>query len=263
LAALYAGIDTPILITDPASAETIKYAANGFLAMKISFVNAVAAMCEAVGADVEDVVRGIGTDGRIGSSFLRPGPGWGGSCFPKDSRALVKIASDYGYDFTLMKGVIDVNEEQRRRMVAKVRRAVGVGPGQRLGDVVVGVLGLSFKAGTDDLRDSPSISVVRALLAAGARVRAYDPTVNGATVAASADKAALLEGVEISDDPYDAVAGASVVVVMTEWPEFAELDLAKVAELVGDGRSVVDTRNLLDPAAVRAAGLRYDGVGRS
>jgi UDPglucose 6-dehydrogenase len=263
LAALYAGIDTPILITDPASAETIKYAANGFLAMKISFVNAVAAMCEAVGADVEDVVRGIGTDGRIGSSFLRPGPGWGGSCFPKDSRALVKIASDYGYDFTLMKGVIDVNEEQRRRMVAKVRRAVGVGPGQRLGDVVVGVLGLSFKAGTDDLRDSPSISVVRALLAAGARVRAYDPTVNGATVAASTDKAALLEGVEISDDPYDAVAGASVVVVMTEWPEFAELDLAKVAELVGDGRSVVDTRNLLDPAAVRAAGLRYDGVGRS
>jgi UDPglucose 6-dehydrogenase len=263
LAALYAGIDTPILITDPASAETIKYAANGFLAMKISFVNAVAAMCEAVGADVEHVVRGIGTDRRIGEAFLRPGPGWGGSCFPKDSRALVKIASDYGYDFTLMKGVIDVNEEQRRRMVAKVRRAVGADPGQRLGDVVVGVLGLSFKAGTDDLRDSPSISVVRALLAAGARVRAYDPTVDLTTGTVSPDKAVMLEGVHIADDPYDAVDGATVAVVMTEWPEFADLDLAKLAEVLGEGRCVVDTRNLLDPVAVRSVGLRYDGVGRT
>jgi UDPglucose 6-dehydrogenase len=263
LAALYAGIDTPILITDPASAETIKYAANGFLAMKISFVNAVAAMCEAVGADVEHVVRGIGTDRRIGDGFLRPGPGWGGSCFPKDSRALVKIASDYGYDFTLMKGVIDVNEEQRRRMVAKIRRAVGADPSQRLGDVVVGVLGLSFKAGTDDLRDSPSISVVRALLAAGARVRAYDPTVDLTTAAGSPDKAAMLDGVHIADDPYDAVDGASVAVVLTEWPEFGDLDLAKLAEVLGEGRCVVDTRNLLDPAAVRSVGLRYDGVGRS
>ena len=129
LAEVYAPLNASVLITDPASAETIKYAANGFLAMKISFVNAIAAMCEAVGANVDDVVEGIGSDERIGRSFLKPGPGWGGSCFPKDSRALVKIAADYGYDFTMMKGVIDVNEEQRRRMVGKVRKALGVGPG--------------------------------------------------------------------------------------------------------------------------------------
>ena len=162
LAALYAGLDAPVIITDPASAETIKYAANGFLAMKLSFVNAVAAMCEAVGADVDDVIEGIGSDRRIGPAFLRPGPGWGGSCFPKDSRALVKIAADHGYDFSLMRGVIDVNDEQRRRMVAKVRRGrrAPAGRGVAAG-VTVGVLGLTFKAGTDDLRDSPSVAIVQ------------------------------------------------------------------------------------------------------
>ena len=167
-----------MLITDPASAETIKYAANGFLAMKISFVNAIAAMCEAVGANVDDVVEGIGSDERIGRSFLKPGPGWGGSCFPKDSKALVKIAADYGYDFTMMKGVIDVNEEQRRRMVGKVRTGPRLRP--RAADsrgALVAVLGLTFKAGTDDLRDSPSLTMVRSLLASGATVRAFDPTV--------------------------------------------------------------------------------------
>ena len=177
LAEVYAPLDAPVLITDPASAETIKYAANGFLAMKISFVNAIAAMCEAVGANVDDVVEGIGSDHRIGRAFLKPGPGWGGSCFPKDTRALVKIAADYGYDFTMMKGVIDVNEEQRRRMVGKVRKALGVGPGGGLRGALVGVLGLTFKAGTDDLRDSPSLTMVRSLLASGATVRAFDPTV--------------------------------------------------------------------------------------
>ncbi len=162
MAELYASIDTPILITDPASAETIKYAANGFLAMKISFVNAVAAMCEAVGADVAAVVEGIGSDQRIGMQFLRPGPGWGGSCFPKDSRALVKIAEDHGYNFTMMRGVIDVNDEQLERMVTKISVAAGRPDGD-LSDVTVGALGLTFKAGTDDLRESPALAIISVL----------------------------------------------------------------------------------------------------
>jgi UDPglucose 6-dehydrogenase len=259
LAELYAPLEAPVLITDPASAETIKYAANGFLAMKISFVNAISAMCEAVGANVDDVVEGIGADSRIGRAFLKPGPGWGGSCFPKDSRALVKIAADYGYDFTMMKGVIDVNEEQRRRMVSKVRKAVGVAPARGLAGALVGVLGLTFKSGTDDLRDSPSLTMVRSLLASGARVRAFDPTV---TTEPTGDRAAALSGIELVGDALEAASGARVLVIATEWPEFAKLDLEEVAATMAPGGTVVDTRNLLDPAAVRAAGLAYDGVGR-
>ncbi len=177
VAALYAGLDAKILITDPASAETIKYAANGFLAMKISFVNAVAAMCEAVGADVAAVVQGIGSDTRIGPAFLNPGPGWGGSCFPKDSRALVRIAQDHGYNFSMMRGVIEVNDQQRSRMVDKVIRALDGHERSVLSGSRVGVLGLTFKAGTDDLRDSPSIAVIRDLIRFGAEISAYDPTV--------------------------------------------------------------------------------------
>ena len=259
LAEVYAPLHAPVLVTDPASAETIKYAANGFLAMKISFVNAIAAMCEAVGANVDDVVEGIGSDARIGRSFLKPGPGWGGSCFPKDSKALVKIAADYGYDFTMMKGVIDVNEEQRRRMVGKVRKALGAGPGGGLRGALVAVLGLTFKAGTDDLRDSPSLTMVRSLLASGATVRAFDPTV-GESV--DGPKRAALDGIELVGDPLAAARGARVLVIATEWPEFAKLDLAEVASAMAPDGVVVDTRNLLDPAAVRGAGLGYDGVGR-
>ena len=259
LAELYAGLNAPVIITDPASAETIKYAANGFLAMKISFVNAIAAMCEAVGANVDDVVEGIGSDKRIGTAFLKPGPGWGGSCFPKDSRALVKIAADYGYDFTMMKGVIDVNDEQKRRMVAKVRNAVGLAPGRGLTGTVVGVLGLTFKAGTDDLRDSPSVTMVNSLAASGAHVQAFDPTVE---TEPQGVKAAALAGVEIVASVRDAAAGAKVLVIATEWPEFAKIDLDELATLMQPDAVVVDTRNLLDPDAVRAAGLRYDGVGR-
>jgi UDPglucose 6-dehydrogenase len=259
LADVYAALQAPVLITDPASAETIKYAANGFLAMKVSFVNAIAAMCEAVGANVDDVVEGIGSDARIGRAFLKPGPGWGGSCFPKDSKALVKIAADYGYDFTMMKGVIDVNEEQRRRMVGKVRKAVGVEPGGGLRGALVGVLGLTFKAGTDDLRDSPSLTMVRSLLASGATVRAFDPTVG--TVAEGA-KRATLAGIELAASALDAARGARVLVIATEWPDFAKLDLHEVAAAMAPGAVIVDTRNLLDPATVRAAGLGYDGVGR-
>src|SRR3954468_1111610 len=173
VAGLYLGLAAPLQVTDPASAETIKYAANAFLATKISFINAVAAICEAVGADVNDVVLGIGTDHRIGSDFLRPGPGWGGSCFPKDTYALVRIAEDAGYDFNLLRGVIVVNDEQLDRMVDKVEQAVG---GELSGSTVA-AWGLTFKANTDDLRESPALAIIRRLLARGAKVRAYDPTV--------------------------------------------------------------------------------------
>lgn len=258
--ALYAPLDAPVLITDAASAETIKYAANGFLAMKISFVNAVAAMCEAVGADVESVVAGIGSDRRIGSQFLRPGPGWGGSCFPKDTRALVAIAAQHGYDFSMMRGVVSVNDEQHERMVRKVANAVGrtVAGYRPLEGVRVGALGLTFKAGTDDLRESPSLAILRRLGALGAEVTAYDPTAAGAL---DGVQTVRLAGIDTAPDALAALADADVAVVLTEWPEFADLDLPAVAAAMR-GAAVVDTRNLLDPAQVRAAGLTYDGVGR-
>ncbi|HEX4983420.1 MAG TPA: UDP-glucose/GDP-mannose dehydrogenase family protein [Ilumatobacteraceae bacterium] len=258
VAALYDGLDVKILITDPASAETIKYAANGFLAMKISFVNAVAAMCEAVGADVAAVVEGLGSDTRIGPAFLNPGPGWGGSCFPKDSRALVRIAQDHGYNFSMMRGVIEVNDQQRSRMVDKVIRALDGHERSVLSGSRVGVLGLTFKAGTDDLRDSPSIAVIRDLIHFGADISAYDPTVVGSLHPA---RAAALGGIALCADPYAAAAETDVVVILTEWPEFKELDLDKLATAMA-GKAIVDTRNVLDPVAARSAGLVYDGVGR-
>jgi UDPglucose 6-dehydrogenase len=259
VAELYAAVDAPILITDPASAETIKYAANGFLAMKISFVNAVAAMCEAVGADVAAVVDGIGSDRRIGSHFLNPGPGWGGSCFPKDSRALVKIAEEHGYNFTMMRGVIDVNDEQLARMVDKVTVAVDR-PADQLGGVRVCALGLTFKAGTDDLRESPALVVIDRLRQSGAHVVAYDPTVSPNEL--SPHQRLTLEGIELAESALAAVAGADVIALFTEWPEFAKLDLDALAAAAGHGTPIVDTRNLLDPVLVREAGLLYDGVGR-
>jgi len=258
VAELYAGIDTPIHITDPASAETIKYAANGFLAMKISFVNAVAAMCEAVGADVAAVVEGIGSDKRIGMQFLRPGPGWGGSCFPKDSRALVKIAEDHGYNFTMMRGVIDVNDEQLERMVSKISVAAGRSDAD-LSGVTVGALGLTFKAGTDDLRESPALAIIGELRALGAVVRAFDPTT---TDVLTPHQAVVLDGIEIVTDPLDVADGADVIAVFTEWPDFAKIELSQLAARARPGVSIVDTRNLFEPDTVRAAGFGYDGVGR-
>jgi UDPglucose 6-dehydrogenase len=262
VAALYHDLETEILITDAASAETIKYAANGFLAMKISFVNAVAALCEAVGADVHHVIEGIGSDQRIGRAFLRPGPGWGGSCFPKDSRALVSIAAKHGYDFSMMRGVIAVNEEQRERMVRKVIAAAGrdgsATDAEPLAGVCIAALGLTFKAGTDDLRDSPSLAVIAELQDLGAAIRAYDPTAAGELDHVQRSR---LDGVELAADPYAAATGADVTVLLTEWPEFGYLDLDRLAEVMR-GRAVVDTRNVLDPAAVRSRGLTYDGVGR-
>ena len=255
VAALYSSIDTQVIITDAASAETIKYAANGFLAMKISFVNAVAAMCEAVGADVVDVVEGIGSDRRIGREFLRPGPGWGGSCFPKDSHALVHVAASHGYDFSMMRGVIEVNTEQRERMVRKIQRAAGV---DDLTGTTVSVLGLTFKAGTDDLRDSPSLAVIARLRELGATVKAFDPTTTGVL---SALQESFLDGISVEQSVDDAITGGDVLVILTEWPEFRSLNIERARALLA-GTAVVDTRNLLDPQDVRAAGLLYDGVGR-
>ncbi|MFT4658772.1 MAG: UDPglucose 6-dehydrogenase [Ilumatobacter sp.] len=258
VASLYDSIVTPIIITDPASAETIKYAANGFLAMKISFINAVAAMCEAVGADVAAVVEGIGSDKRIGRQFLNPGPGWGGSCFPKDSRALVKIAEDHGYNFSMMKGVVEVNDEQRARMIDKVAKAVGRHH-SNLSGVTVGAMGLTFKAGTDDLRESPAMAIIAELRSAGAHVRAFDPTTCGEL---SPHQELTLAGIELTSNLIDIADDADVICVFTEWPEFAKIDLEDVAQRAGAGTTVVDMRNLFEPAGVKSAGLGYDGVGR-
>ena len=250
VASFYDDIDAPILITDPASAETIKYASNAFLATKLSFVNALAAVCEGVGADVNDVVKGLGYDRRIGHQYLQPGPGWGGSCFPKDTMALLRIAESGGYDFRFLGGVIAVNEEQFNRVADKVSKAVG-------GDLsgrTVAVWGLTFKAGTDDMRDSPSLSVIDRLLADGANVRAFDPTV-------ATHRGGLDERVAVGSDPLVVCKGADVVVVLTEWDEFADIDPAEVATLMV-GRGVVDTRNLLDREAWASHGFDYHGIGR-
>ncbi len=250
VASFYDDIDAPILITDPASAETIKYASNAFLATKLSFVNALAAVCEGVGADINDVVKGLGYDRRIGHQYLQPGPGWGGSCFPKDTMALLRIAESGGYDFRFLGGVIAVNEEQFNRVADKVSKAVG-------GDLsgrTVAVWGLTFKAGTDDMRDSPSLSVIDRLLADGATVRAFDPTV-------ATHRGGLDERVAVGSDPLVVCKGADVVVVLTEWDEFADIDPAKVATLMV-GRGVVDTRNLLDREAWASHGFDYHGIGR-
>lgn len=259
VADLYGGLDTKYILTDTASAEVIKYAANGFLAMKLSFINSVAALCETVGADVLAVADGIGTDERIGPQFLRPGPGWGGSCFPKDSRAVIQIANDHGYDFTLMRYVIQTNEEQFVRMVHKVIRATRRSPEQSLTGVVIAALGLTFKAGTDDLRDSPSLRICDELVRRGAHVQAYDPTTTGELSETQADR---LASFDLRHSAASAAKGADVLVVLTDWPEFSSLDLHQIGGVL-NGHAVVDCRNLLDPAKVRAAGLTYDGVGRA
>ncbi|HUP69536.1 MAG TPA: UDP-glucose/GDP-mannose dehydrogenase family protein [Acidimicrobiales bacterium] len=246
VASLFERLEAPLIVTDPASAEAIKYASNAFLATKVSFVNAIANLCEAVGADVREVVLGMGYDRRIGFEFLKPGPGWGGSCFGKDTRALIRLAEDGGYDFSLLRGVVAVNEEQYDRVVAKVERVAG----RTLAGATVAAWGLSFKARTDDTRDSPAVAVIRRLQDKGAAVRAYDP-------AATGDLGAVVR----MDDPYAVCEGADVLVVLTEWDEFRWLDLDKVHELMASPR-IVDARNLLDPAAVRRKGFIYEGMGR-
>jgi UDPglucose 6-dehydrogenase len=247
---LYDKVRAQIIVTDPASAETIKYAANAFLATKLSFINAIAAICEGVGADVNDVVVGMGYDKRIGTEFLRPGPGWGGSCFPKDSRALLKIANEAGYRFDLLAGVITVNEEQLDRVADKIRAAAG----DPLADKTIAVWGLTFKARTDDLRDSPSVAIINRLLADGVTIRAYDPTV-------TAPRPGVPEGITICGDPFEAVEEADVLAVLTEWDEFRWIEPRKVATSMRV-RRVVDGRNLLDRNDWQRAGFIHQGIGR-
>jgi UDPglucose 6-dehydrogenase len=247
--ALYAGIETPMLITDPASAETIKYAANAFLATKISYINAVAAICEGVGADIHDVVLGLGFDKRIGDAFLKPGPGWGGSCLPKDTSALIKIGEQVGYDFDLLRGVIVVNEQQYERVVQKIVNAAG----GILKGKTIGVWGLTFKANTGDLRDSPALRIVGILNEAGAIIRAFDPAVDALR--------SNLDGIELFSTPLDAVEGAEVLVVLTEWEVFKEVSPNDVKSLM-KSRNVVDARNVLEKDAWQQAGFGYQGIGR-
>ena len=249
VAALYKDIAAPVLVTDPVSAETIKYAANAFLATKLSFVNAITAVCEGVEADVDDVMAGLGYDSRIGSDYLRPGPGWGGSCLPKDTRALVRLAEDAGYDFRLLKSVIEVNEEQFTRVVAKVRDAAG----DELDGRALAVWGLTFKAGTDDLRDSPALAIVGLLLAEGAEIRAYDPTVG-------TDGPYPVGLVDVLGDPLSTCEGADALVVLTDWDEFRGIEPFVVAERMAN-RAVVDARNVLDRQAWQQAGFDYRGIG--
>ena len=244
IASLYRSIDTPVVITDPTSSEMIKYANNAYLAARLTFANALANVCEAVGADVVDVIKGIGLDHRIGPHFLQPGPGYGGSCFPKDTAALIAVAADAGYDFQLLRAVIDADHEQRRRVAEKVRQAAGGGLHRRR----IAMWGVAFKAGTDDVRESPALRVARILQADGAEVVAYDPE-------------AWSDELTMAADAIAAVADADVLLVATEWPEFATIDMALVASAM-KGHRVVDARNLLDSTAVRAAGLDYWGLGR-
>ncbi len=248
---LYRDVKAPILVTDPASAEMIKYASNAFLATKISFINAIANLCEAVNADVREVALGMGYDPRIGFEFLHPGPGYGGSCFPKDTAALIHTAETAGYDFSLLQGVVDVNLHQHERIIEKLRDAAG----GSLADAQVGVWGLTFKANTDDLRDSPAVVVCRRLLEEGARVRAYDP-------AAGEAAGVLLPGLDVVADPYEAVGDAQLLALLTEWDEFRWLDFSRVVDAMVAPHALVDARNLLDPVAMRRRGFAYQGVGR-
>ena len=243
---LYRGLNAPVVVTDPISSEMVKYGSNAYLATRITFANAMANLAEAVGADVRDVLLGMGYDRRIGHHFLSPGPGFGGSCFPKDTSALVAIAEEADYDFALLKGVIAVNDEQRQRVVDKVAAALPAG----VEGATVGLWGLAFKAGTDDTRDSPAVDLARSLAGRGAHIRAFDPQ-------ATID----LAGVELVDDPLDAAKGADVLLIATEWPDFQAVDLRKVRDAMA-GIAIVDARNILDPDAVRRLGMEYYGVGR-
>jgi UDPglucose 6-dehydrogenase len=248
IAELHARIDAPFLRCDVASAEMIKLAANAALVTRISFINEIANVCEATGADVQVVAEGIGLDRRIGPAFLRAGIGFGGSCFPKDSLALKQLAANSGYHFQLLNAVIEVNELQKRRVVGKLERMLG-----SLRGATIALLGLAFKPGTDDMREAPSLVLAGRLLAEGAHVRAWDPVADGSR---------YLEGVEIAPTALAALEGADAAVVVTEWPEIAELDWGEVAKRMARP-VVVDGRNLLDPAAMRAAGFEYEGIGRA
>ncbi len=242
--------ETPILFTSRRTSELIKYAANAFLALKITYINEMADLCEAVGADVQQVARGIGLDGRIGGKFLNAGPGYGGSCFPKDTLALVRTARDAGAPVELVETTVKVNDERKRAMARKVLKAVD-------GDLdgkTVGILGLTFKPNTDDMRDAPSLAIIPALQDKGARIQAFDPEGH------EAEK--LLKDVEFKTDPYAVAEGADVLVIITEWDQFRALDLDRI-KLVMNKPVLVDLRNIYKPADMRARGFAYSSIGRA
>jgi UDPglucose 6-dehydrogenase len=245
--ALYSGIDGPVVRTDVASAEMIKLAANAFLMTRISFINEIANVCEAVGADVVEVARGVGLDHRLGPHFLRAGIGYGGSCFPKDSLALKQLASNSGYHFQLLSAVIEVNELQKRRVIQKLQKHLGKLRGKK-----VALLGLAFKAGTDDMREAPSLVLASRLLAEGAEVRAWDPV---------ARPGELMKGAVMSDTVIEAVTGADAAVIVTEWEELRRLASPEIRAAMAQPL-IIDGRNLLDPDEARAAGFAYEGIGR-
>jgi len=241
--------DVPFVVTNVESAEMIKYASNGFLATKISFINEVAKLSEALGADVETVARGMGLDKRIGPLFLHPGPGFGGSCFPKDARAVAQIAREQGFPFQIMEAVLGVNEQTKQRMVEKLTAAFGV-----LKDRTVAVLGLSFKPDTDDIRESPAVEIVDGLLAAGARVRAFDP-------AAMEECRPFWPQVEFCATPYEAAKDADGIAILTEWNQFRALELSRLHQLL-KRPLIVDLRNIYEPTKMESAGFEYISVGR-
>jgi UDPglucose 6-dehydrogenase len=243
--------ETPILFTGRRTSELIKYAANAFLAMKITFINEIADLCEAVDADVQQVARGIGFDNRIGGKFLHAGPGYGGSCFPKDTLALVRTARSAGAPIELIETTVKVNDERKKAMAQKVIRAVD---GQDLSGRTIGVLGLTFKPNTDDMRDAPSLDIVPALQAAGAKVQAFDPEGHEAEH--------MLKDVAFKADPYDVAAGADALVIITEWDQFRALDLDRI-KLLMKRPVMVDLRNIYKPDDMRARGFAYTSVGRA
>ncbi len=249
LTKLYQPLGAPLVITDINSAELIKHASNSFLSMKISFINAVAQICERAGADVLQVAEGMGLDPRIGRSFLNAGAGFGGFCFPKDLDAFIKIAEQLGYDFDLLKAVRGINETQKRSFALKVQQALWVLKGK-----TIAVLGLAFKPNTDDMRYAPAIDVIRALQGEGASIRAFDPQ-------AMPEAAALLPDVTLCKDPYDAARGADCLAILTEWNEFKELDFKRLKKLLRQPL-IVDGRNIYDPERLRRLGFRYIGMGR-
>ena len=248
LTELYKPLTTSLVITDVKSAELIKHASNSFLALKISFINAVAQLCDRVGANVVKVAEGMGLDRRIGRAFLDAGVGYGGSCFPKDVAAFIRIAEKRGYDFELLKAVVRVNQEQRRFFVHQVTEALW-----NVANKTIGVLGLAFKPNTDDLRDAPSIDIIRLLQQEGAKIRAFDPK-------ALAQANGLFQGVTFCKDVYETARGADCLAVLTEWNEFKELDFARIKTLMRQP-VIVDGRNLYDPAALQRLGFRYVGTG--
>jgi UDPglucose 6-dehydrogenase len=242
-------IETPIVITSLEAAELIKYAANAFLATKITFINEIANLCDAIGCDVHDVARGMGMDNRIGKKFLHPGPGYGGSCFPKDTRALTTVADQFGVETLIVDAVIEANERQRDAMIPKIEKLVGDLDGKR-----IGMLGLSFKPETDDMRESPAIEIVAELIKRGASIKAFDPV-------AMEESKHYISGIEYAHDEYDAIAGADAMVIVTEWNQFRALDLERVKSLL-TAPKIADLRNIYEPKEMRELGFEYVGVGR-